>query len=217
MYSKSLTLIIVNLALVIFTMATFIMFLVFIYKQDVSAQTLHSLQGEMKELRTFVDLAKASTSFKNLKEKSLQTLCPKAYSRNLTLLPNGDYYFISKDDELNWMDSKAFCYENEMELVNIKSENEMTMLWVVAKEINTNWWWVSASNVGRPGEQYTWSDGRELPENSSWWDKISTTTAEPDSIKPNLETCVDLRFGKLLDFRCTPEQHFICKVQSKCI
>ncbi|XP_059481680.1 lectin-like [Neocloeon triangulifer] len=203
---------------IIFTVTTLITFLFFVYKQDLRSQAVDGLFLKVEELEvllhaTNTELEKATKSFNNLKIKSLQILCPKAYSKNLTLLPDGEFYYLG-DEEFNWTRSKAFCDENDMELVNIKSENEITMLWAVAKEISLDWWWVSASNVGRPGGQYAWSDGRELPNNSSWWDKENN---QPDSVQSKKEFCVDFRDGKLYDYKCDKDLHFICKVKSKCM
>ncbi|CAB3376929.1 Hypothetical predicted protein [Cloeon dipterum] len=137
-------------------------------------------------------------------ETTNRTAClPEGSIRDVVTLGNGKSYHLSTEMK-NWYQAKDYCEEKGMRLASPKTQEELNILHgKISEYVEANFFWLSASDVGRKGIEFRWLDGEVLPVSSSLWDK---GMIQPDSFGRGQEVCTFISkysgTNKLADHEC---------------
>ncbi|CAB3387044.1 Hypothetical predicted protein [Cloeon dipterum] len=145
--------------------------------------------------------------------------CP---SKDLALraAENGKVFHFSLIKR-NWHQASDFCQFNKMKLASAKTERELILLRKeIDKEAKGQYWWLSASDVGRNPGDFRWQDGTILLRNSELWLKEDN---EPDSFGfKGKNSCVEIESDfsnnnsyKLWDWECHNELNAVCEAPAR--
>ncbi|CAB3376930.1 Hypothetical predicted protein [Cloeon dipterum] len=178
--------------------------------QEIKLQVETSLDNFKIELINFKDemrqLVRNLTSKLQLsteKEEKNVTSCLEKYKQDVVTLGNGKSYHLSTGKK-NWYQAKDYCEEKGMRLASPKTQEELNILHgKISEYVEANFFWLSASDVGRKGIEFRWLDGEVLPVSSSLWDK---GMIQPDSFGRGQEVCTFISkysgTNKLADHEC---------------
>ncbi|XP_077993429.1 macrophage mannose receptor 1-like isoform X2 [Glandiceps talaboti] len=114
------------------------------------------------------------------------------------------FSFLSKVEDLSWIDSRTYCNSQGGELVSIHGQDESKWITTMIIDTDKNDWWIGLRRY-RAVNLYKWSDGT-AQDYENWADM------EPNDFNGQEEcTSVYNRRGKWNDMHCAVKYPYICK------